>query len=150
LLQFLARQLASSRLLLVAAYRDVDPIPGEPLAALLAAVAREPTTRRLALGGLSKDEVAEYVELVAPADASDSLGTRLHERTEGTRLLVVETVSLLADETGRTDRSAIPQTVRDVIARRLARLPKPCQDVLALASVLGREFELDALVEMSG
>jgi DNA-binding SARP family transcriptional activator len=150
LLQFLARQLTSSRLLLVAAYRDVDPIPGEPLAVMLAEVAREPATHRIALGGLSKDEVAEYVELVAPANASHSLVTTLHERTEGNPLFVVETVSLLADETGRTDRSAIPQTVRDVIARRLARLPKTCHDVLGLASVLGREFELDALVQMSG
>jgi hypothetical protein len=35
LLQFLARELGSSHLLVLAALRDVDPLPGEPLTALL-------------------------------------------------------------------------------------------------------------------
>jgi tetratricopeptide (TPR) repeat protein len=37
-----------------------------------------------------------------------------------------------------------------VIARRLGHLSGECSQVLALASVLGREFELDVLVRMSG
>src|SRR5829696_5042611 len=63
LLRFLARQLGSSRVMLLGAYRDVDPIPGMPLAEMLAEVSREPVTRRLELDGLSEREVAEYVEL---------------------------------------------------------------------------------------
>jgi DNA-binding SARP family transcriptional activator len=45
LLQFLTRELGSARLLIVAACRDFDPVPGEALSDLLAAVAREPVTR---------------------------------------------------------------------------------------------------------
>jgi tetratricopeptide (TPR) repeat protein len=47
-------------------------------------------------------------------------------------------------------RIAIPETVRDVLSRRLAHLSKECNRVLALASVLGREFPLGPLVQMSG
>src|SRR5262249_19811796 len=40
---------------------------------------------------------------------------------------------------------AVPQSVRDVIARRLTHLSDECNRVLTLASVLGREFALDVL-----
>jgi DNA-binding SARP family transcriptional activator len=49
LVQFLARELGSMHLLLLAAMRDVDPIPGEPLTAMLVEVTREPVTRRVSL-----------------------------------------------------------------------------------------------------
>jgi eukaryotic-like serine/threonine-protein kinase len=45
LLRFLARELGESRLLVVGAYRNVDPAPDEPLIAALTELAREPTTR---------------------------------------------------------------------------------------------------------
>ena len=51
LLQFVARELGSSHLLVLGAFRDVDPVPSATLGALLAEVAREPTTRRVLLGG---------------------------------------------------------------------------------------------------
>jgi DNA-binding SARP family transcriptional activator len=145
LLQFVARQLAKSRLLVLGAYRDVDPTPGEPLAAMLADVAREPATRRVSLGGFSRDEVTAYVELVAANIASPELAAALYEQTEGNPLFVGETVRLLARDESTARQAAIPQTVRDVIARRLGRLSPECNHVLTLASVLGREFSLGAL-----
>jgi hypothetical protein len=120
---------------------------------LLSNVVREPVTRRLALGGLSEEAVAEYVELTASEIASPEVATALHDETAGNPLFVGETVRLLALEgvlpqsTGA--RIAIPQTVRDVIARRLAHLSEECERVLVLASVLGREFALNALARMS-
>ena len=155
LLQFVARELGSARLLVLGAYRDVDPIPGQPLTAMLAEVAREPVTRRLSLGGLSEGDIAEYVELTASAIASPELAAALHEETEGNPLFVGETVRLLSHEGVQPDptgdvRLAIPQNVRDVIARRLTHLSEECNQALLLASVLGREFVLDALVRMGG
>jgi hypothetical protein len=40
----------------------------------------------------------------------------------------------------------VPEGVRDVLRRRLARLPQPAVSVLRLAAVLGREAEVDVLV----
>jgi len=152
LLQFVARELGSMRVLLVGAYRDVDPIPTEPLTAALAELARERVTRRLELGGLSQEEVAEYVELTASEIASPKLAVALHGETEGNPLFVGETVRLFAFE-GIADAEpaiGIPQTVRDVISRRLAHLSEGCNRALLFASVLGREFALDALARVSG
>ena len=150
LLRFLARELCSTRMLLLGAYRDVDPIPGRPLTEMLAEVAREPVTRRLSLGGLSEGDVAEYVELTAPAIASAQLVTALSEETEGNPLFVGEIVRLLSVEGVRSEGLFIPQSVRDVIARRLTHLSEECNRVLVLASVLGREFALAALGRLAG
>jgi DNA-binding SARP family transcriptional activator/tetratricopeptide (TPR) repeat protein len=145
LLQFVARELGRARMLVVAACRDVDPMPGRPLASMLAEVGREAATTRLSLRGLSERDVAEYVELTAAELASPELIATLYEETEGNPLFVGETVRLFAVE----GRIVIPQSVHDVIARRLAHLSEECNRVLLLASVLGRELALDALARMS-
>jgi DNA-binding SARP family transcriptional activator len=98
LLRFLARQLGSARMLVLGAYRDVDPLPGQPLTETLAEVTREPVTRRLPLGGLSEREVAEFLELTAPAVASEELPVALYEETEGNPLFVGEIVRLVSIE----------------------------------------------------
>ena len=154
LLRFLARELGDSRLLIVGAYRDVDPTLADPLATTLAELAREPVTRTLALAGLGEADVARFIELTAPGASAADLGPAVHAETDGNPLFVSETVRLLAAE-GRLDEPAtaplaIPRSVRDVIGRRLRRLSDECNRLLALASVLGREFDLDALAGVSG
>jgi len=150
LLRFLTRELRSMHVLLLAAMRDVEPIPGEPLIAMVAEVAREPVTRRVSLAGLSEDEVARYVQLAAVEIASSELTSALYSETEGNPLFVAETVRYLAVEgvspqPSGSHRLAIPQTVSDVISRRLAHLSPDCHQILVQASVLGREFALDVL-----
>ena len=146
LFQFVTRELAAMRVLLIGACRDVDPVPDRPLASMLTEVAREPVTTRLTLRGLSEDAVAEYVESTASELVSPELVAALYEGTEGNPLFVAETVRLLAVE----GRAAIPQSIREVIARRLSHLTEECNRVLVLASVLGREFALDVLARMAG
>jgi DNA-binding SARP family transcriptional activator len=155
LLQFIVRELGSIRMLVVGAYRDLDPIPGQPLTEMLAEVGREPVTRRVSLNGLSEREVAEYVTLMESEMASPELVAALHEETEGNPLFVGEFVRLLSFEGPRSKsaaeaRLAIPQSVSDVITRRLNYLSEECNRTLVLASVIGREFALDALARMSG
>ena len=69
--------------------------------------------------------------------------TLVHEETAGNPFFIGEIVHLLAEEGRLGDESGpliIPQTVRDVIARRLSHLSEQCYQLLVLASVLGREF----------
>jgi len=152
LVQFLARELTAMRVLLLGACRDVDPVPGHALKEVLAELLREPVTRRLPLRGLSRQDVSEYVRLTAAELASSELSAALHEETEGNPLFVAETVRLLALEGGRRDgpRVSIPDSVRDVIGRRLAYLSDECNAVLRLAAILGREFAFDVLARMRG
>ena len=154
LLQFLARELGGSRLLVVGAYRDVDPTPRDPLTTVLTELAREPVTRTLVLAGLSERDVARFISLTSGEAPAEDLVFTIHEETAGNPLFVGEIVRLLAAEgrlMGDPDgpRPTIPQSVRDVIARRLRHLSEECNRVLVLASVLGREFSLEALARLA-
>ena len=125
-------------------------MPGAPLTEMLAEVAREPVTRRVPLIGLSKPEIGQYIALTASEIASPELVARLHEQTDGNPLFVGETVRLLSLEgvpprQGGAVRLAVPQSIRDVIIRRLAHLSNECNHILVLASALGREFTLETL-----
>ena len=155
LLQYLVRELRGARILVVGAYRNVDPLPGHPLRTMLADVTREPTTRRLHLTGLSEHDVAEYVQRTATDAGSPELAAQLYEETEGNPLFMVEMLRLLALEARPRDSQegraelAIPESVQDVIARRFRHLSAETNRVLALASVLGRECRLDALARLA-
>jgi DNA-binding SARP family transcriptional activator/tetratricopeptide (TPR) repeat protein len=154
LLRFVARELGDSRLLIVGAYRDVDPTLADPLTTTLTELAREPVTRTLALAGLGEADVARFIELAAPAASAAELAPAVHAETEGNPLFVGEIVRLLAAERRLNEPAraplAIPHSVREVIGRRLRRLSDECTRLLTLASVLGREFDLDALAGVSG
>jgi DNA-binding SARP family transcriptional activator/tetratricopeptide (TPR) repeat protein len=152
LLRFVAREIADSRLLIVGAFRDVDPTLSAPLTSALAELVREPHTRHIALEGLSERDVAAYIELAAAIRPADELVAAIHAETEGNALFVAEVVRLL-DAEGRLGEMGaapgIPPSVRAVIGRRLGRLSAACRELLSSASVFGREFRLDALARLA-
>jgi DNA-binding SARP family transcriptional activator len=149
LLQFLTRELGESRLLVVGAYRNVDPAPADPLKSAVIQLVREPVTKSVALTGLAEEDVRRFIELAAGESATKELIATIYEETEGNPLFVGEIVRLLAAEGAsaqtETPQLVIPQSVRDVIAHRLRHLSEECNHVLVLASVLGREFALETL-----
>jgi DNA-binding SARP family transcriptional activator/tetratricopeptide (TPR) repeat protein len=152
LLRFVAREMADSRLLLVCAFRDVDPSVRDPLSLAIAELVREPQTAHLELTGLTDLEVAKYVELAVGAEPAGGLVQAIHASTEGNPLFVAEAVRLLHAEGRITDPEArvhIPPGVRAVIRQRTARLTERCRSVLGSASVLGREFSVEALARLS-
>jgi tetratricopeptide (TPR) repeat protein len=156
LLQFLARELAEARILVVAAYRDSELVRGSPLTLTLVALRRESATRALRLSGLERADVAQFIRLTAGTDASTSLLNAINAQTEGNPLFLGEVVRLLEQEGRLTARGeevsprlGIPQGVREAISLRLGHLSDPCNEILILASILGREFRLDALERVS-
>jgi len=153
MLRFVVREIADSRLLVVGAFRDVDPTLHDPLTSTLAELVREPPTVQIALAGLSATDIAEYVERATEAVPALGLVPAIHAETEGNPLFVVEVVRLLDGEGRISDADArlhIPPGVRAVIGARLRRLSEPCRDVLVRAAVLGREFGLDVLAQLAG
>ncbi|MDA0183283.1 protein kinase [Solirubrobacter phytolaccae] len=113
----------------------------EPLRLLVLATTRTRSERfpspseRLALTGLEQHELsALVVALGEPAPSLDSLRS-LHERTAGNPLFVAETL--------RAD--GLPDTIRDVISRRLADVDERTRLALTIAAVMGRDFRLDVL-----
>jgi DNA-binding SARP family transcriptional activator len=154
LLQFLARELPDSRVLILAAYRDIDPTLREPLVDTLAELGREPQTRRILLSGLAKPEVSQYIELVSGQPPNDGVVAVIDEQAEGNPFFLGEIARLLmaegelAQAEGR--ELVISPSVRDVVTRRLRRLSDECRALLGLASVLGREFEIEELSQLAG
>ena len=154
LLQFVARELAQSRVMIVGACRDVDPTPADALKRALAELAREPVTLTVPLAGLAEEDVARFIALAAPVAGSGELGAAVYAETEGNPLFVGEIVRLLGRE-GQLAESgsaplAIPHSVRETIGRRLRHLSDASNDLLTQASVLGREFDLNVLARLSG
>ena len=153
LLRFLARDIAGARLFLLAAYRDVDPMVRDPLRTTLSELLREPITRRISLAGLAPHDVAEYITIAASLEPEANAVAEIHAETAGNPLFVGEIVRLLVAQArlgAGVDALEIPAGIREVIGSRVARLAEPSQKLLTFASVLGREFEIDALRHLSG
>jgi DNA-binding SARP family transcriptional activator len=154
LLEFVARELAGARLLLVGTYRDVELSRRHPLSQTLAQLTRERLFERVVLRGLSSEDVAQFIEAACGSSAPRALVSAVHAQTEGNPLFVTEVVRLLTQEGELTPERLsgseswsmrIPEGVREVIGQRLDRLSDQCNEVLAVASVIGREFGLDQL-----
>ncbi|HEY3683697.1 MAG TPA: BTAD domain-containing putative transcriptional regulator [Streptosporangiaceae bacterium] len=128
-------------ILVVAAYRADE---GGHLTEALASLARA-TPLRLALPGLNGEAVAELVRTVCETDDETIAG--IAERTGGNPFYVRESARLLNGEGALVALSEVPEGVRDVLRRRLARLPEEGVSVLRLAAVAGRESSVDVLVK---
>jgi DNA-binding winged helix-turn-helix (wHTH) protein/tetratricopeptide (TPR) repeat protein len=152
LLQFLAREMAESRLLVVGTYRDVALSRRHALAGVLGELAREALYERVALRGLDRAAVGRFLEHATGAAAAPGLVAAVYEMTEGNPFFMGETVRLLIAD-GRLDETragGLPEGVREAIGRRLGVLSDECNRVLAVASVAGREFALPVLARTSG
>lgn len=161
LLELMAQTIADERLLLIASYRDVEVSPGHPLSSTVSGLARSASTHRIHLQGLSDEEILEWIGAVsgqASDAASAALARALAEETEGNPFFVKEILQHLVEtgaiafHEGRWTSSAssigelgIPDTVIEVINRRLRRLSEDCQQLLAAAAIVGRQFSLDVL-----
>ncbi|MEE8370356.1 MAG: hypothetical protein V3S00_06280, partial [Dehalococcoidia bacterium] len=156
LLQFLARELRGARLMVLATYRDVELRRGHPLSQTLAELSREGLSQRILLRGLTERDVARFIEITAGITPPEALVEAVYRETEGNPFFVNEVVRLLVAD-GRLDQPeevkswsvTIPQGVREVVGRRLDHLSEECNRVLTIASVVGREFGLDALERVS-
>lgn len=150
LLHFLVQNIRESRILVVGTYRDSEINRHHPLSATLGDLTREPHCRRMLLRGLSKEDVGRFVSQTSGSKPEHSLVDAIYAETDGNPFFVGELVRLLASE-GRltapvqTPMRRVPDSVREVIERRLTRLSPECNRVLSIASVVGREFSLAVL-----
>ncbi|MFB7161609.1 BTAD domain-containing putative transcriptional regulator [Streptomyces sp. NPDC056242] len=130
-------------LLVVCAYRP-DEVAGR-LADTLAALARR-SPARVALRGLAEPAVAEVVRALGGPQPDPETVAALTERTGGNPFYVRESARLLVSEGTLVALSDVPEGVRDVLRRRLGRLPEEAVAVLRLAAVAGREAGVEVLV----
>jgi DNA-binding CsgD family transcriptional regulator len=159
LLVYVARHLAGTPLLVVGTYRDVEVDRAHPLAAALAELRRVSQFERLHLSELSVDEVQRLLASSSQQAVPRALAEQVHHRSGGNALFVHELLRFLLSE-GLVDRRGgvlrrvgeeaslagqMPEGLRDVVGRRLSRLSPAANQVLSVASVIGREFQLEVL-----
>jgi hypothetical protein len=152
LLLFLARQLHDGSALVIGTYRDADLTLGEhPARALLAELAGQ--AGLLQLAGLTVADVGRLLTAVCGERPPDALAAEVHERTGGNPFFVQQTARLLAAQGAPLDRASVtgvPRAAGDVLARRLARLPRDVADLLSVAAVAGRHFAIAAVASIAG
>ena len=154
LLQFLSGHLDRTGMVIVATYREGEPTV-EGFTDVVAQLVRERSATRLRLGGLDEASVAEMVGATMGAGPSPRLVSRVWELTDGNPLYIGEAARLLESEgvlggAVELDRLDLPRDVRETVLRRVSLLSPACQEVLELASVLGRDFPLDVLTLLAG
>jgi predicted ATPase len=150
------------RLLVLGTYRDTELGPNHALAGVMAAVRRLPGVAQLAMARLSVAEVGELLAQAAGQELDEDgrrLAERLHAETEGNPFFVGEVLRQLV-ETGTVRRHAdrwvvadsgtvpVPEGVRDVVGRRLGRLAAQANQVLSVAAVVGRDFDVELLADL--
>jgi DNA-binding CsgD family transcriptional regulator len=164
LLRHAARFLGRARALVVGAYRDPEAglTDDHPLMDTLSVLRREGGYTRVALRGFGHDETAEYLAGAAGEPLPGALVRAIGEETGGNPFYAGEVFRHLAEEAkvvrrdGRwwTDRSVhelgIPEGVRRVVGRRVARLSAPTGALLRQAAGFTAGFAFDVLGALTG
>jgi DNA-binding SARP family transcriptional activator len=151
LLQHTIHEIRNARLLVLGTLRDVEACRSPGLADFLARPA--PHYERVSLLGLDASETAAFVTLRRGRGATDDGVGALLADTGGNPLLLAETLKSVAESHSPADaitapalrRAGVPSRVKQVLARRVARLSEPAQRVLADASVIGVGFDVRVL-----
>jgi DNA-binding CsgD family transcriptional regulator len=157
LLEFLAPEIADIALMLVGTYRATELSRQHPLSNTLGGLARAPHIARVNLAGLSVEEAQAFITAACGAMPPAWFIRSLHQQTEGNPLFLREIVRFLEQQGILTAEfeapdAALPRVIRvpeglkEVIGRRLNLLSTACNEVLALASVIGRNFSLELLM----
>jgi DNA-binding SARP family transcriptional activator len=159
LLDHLVRTTPHARVLVLGTYRDTEVEGSHPLAEALARLRRARTLDLIRLEGLSESAVGELMSATSTVAAERDLVRPVFEETEGNPFFVQEIMRELDATTGdETDRRpsdvlaslGVPDSVKDLVGRRLARLSEAANRVIGIAAVLGREFEVETLERLAG
>ena len=138
LLEFLAPEIADSRLLLIGTYRPTELSRQHPLSDALGGLARAPHVARIHLAGLTAEEVHDFVAAATGTRPPAWLASSLYAQTEGNPLFLREIVRFLEQQgvlggdratplTALPPSIRIPEGVKEVIGRRLNLLSAALQ-----------------------
>ncbi len=142
-------------------YRDTDLYEGHPLVQVIGDLERELEAElpRLRLEGLDAEETSALVASWRDQALDEPVVSAIHEETNGNPFFLKQLVRHLeeggARPGGEGDARAgpsarVPAGVRDVIARRVARLPEASGGVLRAAALIGRDFDFGLLRAVAG
>jgi DNA-binding SARP family transcriptional activator len=145
LLAHLAESVPTSRLLLAVSYRAGE---AATLPETLAALARAGMTR-IELHGLSCQDTQALASALLHQEVGKRTAEGLWSRTEGNPFFLRELVKLFTGEelVDQPHTAPVPAPVREVVLRRIARLPETAAALLSVAAVAGRDFDIEVVAE---
>jgi predicted ATPase len=162
MLSHLVRRGAPSRVFVVGTYRDDELGRFNPLIDVLADLRRTSMVERIALRGLDRAAVAEFIAAAAghALDARGlTLASLLYDETDGNPFYIGEVLNHLVesgviyqqDDRWTADPGVdirvvgIPESVSDVVGRRVGRLSPAAVRALTVAALVGATFDFNVL-----
>ena len=139
LLRHVLESVLPTQLSAIVSYRPLWIGDDHPLTDVLTGLARRHEVRHAVLTGLSPGETGRLAAERLGREPPPALVHVLVERTSGNPLFVQELLRDASDDPTATT-TALPETVRHVVRRRLERLSEPTQKALTVAALLGGEF----------
>ena len=163
MIRHLIRFVPRERILILGAYPDIELDPDHPLVDLLGVVAREAGVEHVDVKALGVPDVTRLLAAAAGHDVDERVGAAWYRQTEGNPFFIhellrhlIEEGSLFQDPEGRWVTTkplaelGVPHRVREVVARRLARLSKAAQQLLQAAAAFEGPFRFEAIEAMAG
>jgi class 3 adenylate cyclase len=161
LLDYVARRMANSRVMVLATYRSDELDRRHPLTRMAQVWQRSGAAETVTVDAMTPEQVAEMIAAILDAESvSAELGSLVHARSDGNPFVLEELLREALDrrEIVRTatgwdrrplDALRLPDTVREAVLLRVGRLDPVHIEVLRAAAVLGRTFEYGLLVDVS-
>jgi predicted ATPase/class 3 adenylate cyclase len=161
LLEYFIRSVGNLRVLTACAHRPEEVQPDSALYRSLMKLNRQRLLETIQVRSLGKEETIELIkQTFGEQTITSEFADLIYERTGGNPFFVEEVLrSLVEDGTifrteTKWDRKPIqeiilPESVKSVLKSRLTRLEPETLNVLTMASVVGSEFDFDALREAS-
>ena len=161
-LRYLARNLRDVPVLILATYRDDEPVSEHPFFEAIPALVRESQAERIAVHRWNESDTQELISSryrLQPEDV-ERLATHLYRLAEGSPFYTVELLhELESDGTlhpqaggwalGELIESQVPPLVRQVIEQRLKRLSGETRYLLEIGSVIDHEVPFDLWQQVS-
>jgi len=156
MLQHLVRTLRDHPVLFAGTYRDVETAPEHALASAITLWRRESNFEIIRLEGLEDADVGALLKSIADADLPYGFASAVCDETDGNPLFIREILIHLIEElhggteqpwasTDALERIGVPDSVRDVIGRRVRRLGQPCRRMLSVASAMSGGFSWEMI-----
>jgi DNA-binding winged helix-turn-helix (wHTH) protein/tetratricopeptide (TPR) repeat protein len=159
LLHYLSRSITGRRMLVIGAYRDDELTENAAVWDTILAMNRNRLFQPLPLAALDEGEIAELLSRLLNAPASSQMVGQIFKKTGGNPFFLEEVLRLLQQRKALVRTTSgyeisgnaavkTPASIKAVGKERVVRLGKDAEQLLRMASVIGREFELMVLREL--
>lgn len=154
-------ELKSHPLLFLITYRDDEIGRAHPIRKFRSDLRRLSTTHEIQLGSLSESEMTVLITSELGGEVHPNLSKLIFQKSHGLPFYIEElcktmqTGNYLVETSHGIDMAEdcslpVPESIRDIVLPRLDSLSETARNHLEAAALIGKEFSLDLLLELSG